>query len=464
MGLNLFEKIWNQHLITQINDTTDLIYIDRIFLHERTGSIALNSIKESNRTIKRPENVYCVVDHIVDTTKGRSEFGLVEGSHLYIQSFRKLALSFNLTFFDIDHRDQGISHVVAAEQGIAVPGLISICPDSHTCTLGGMSALGIGIGTSQAELALITGTLKLARPKALRVTINGKLHPACSAKDIALALIRKYGTYGGNGHVVEFSGEVVDQMEVEGRMTLCNLAVEFGAFSGIIGCDSKTKQYFLSTDYGKNLDSSETLAYLDSLHSDDSAKFDTELELDITDMFPQISWGITPAQTIGINEMTPKKNSENKAAYDYIELEELSKISGTPFDCAFIGSCTNSRISDLRQAAKFLKNKKIDSSIRAIVVPGSTRVKKLAEEEGLDKIFLDAGFEWRESGCSLCFFAGGEEFGIGKRVVSSTNRNFKNRQGTRVKTHITSPLIVAVSAVIGHIPTEDELNTALGLV
>ena len=440
-----------------VDGETTLLYVDRIMLHERTGAIALQSIKDRGVAVRRAESVVSVVDHSVDTTVGRTEVGLVPKSELGIRLSRSLSAEFGIRFFDIDDAGQGISHVIAAEQGIAVPGSVVVCPDSHTGTLGGIGCLGIGIGTSQSEQALATQTLSLKKPKSMALTITGELHSASSAKDVALACLATCGSKGALGSVIEYRGAVVSSMGVEGRMTLCNLSVELGAFSGIIGVDEKTIAYYCDTKEGKARDSVDFRKYLQGLNSGGGADFDQRVTVALGGGLPRISWGILPHQNISIDQPIPAGGQDDQEAMSYMELGGVSRLSSLAIEGAFIGSCTNSRLSDLQVAAEFLVGKKVQAGITAMVVPGSTAIKRQAEALGLDGIFRSAGFEWRESGCSLCFYAGGESFGRGARVVSSTNRNFKNRQGPGVKTHIASPLMVALSAVLGRLPDERDL-------
>jgi 3-isopropylmalate/(R)-2-methylmalate dehydratase large subunit len=318
-----------------------------------------------------------------------------------------------------------------------LPGLTLIAPDSHTCTQGAFGALAWGIGSSEAEHAMTTGTLRVEKPRAMRVTYTGPLQPGVTAKDMILRLIADYGAGGGAGHIVEFSGEAVQALDMEARMTLCNMATEFAAFSGIIAPDAKTSDYLLGRRYAPN-----PLPDWSDLKSDNGATFDAEINIDAASIEPMVSWGTSPEHSIAISGTVPRN-------IDYIGLEAGQAIAGTPINVAFIGSCTNSRLSDLRRAAAIVAGKNVAEGVLALVVPGSSAVKRAAEAEGLDRIFTEAGFEWRESGCSLCFYAGGESFPPGSRVISSTNRNFEGRQGPGIKTHIASPEVVAASAIAG---------------
>lgn len=412
MPLTLFDKIWNQHIVTEYGDGTCLLYIDRIFLHERTGGIALSSIHENGYRVARPEHVFATMDHIVDTQPGRGDNSSVPNGHMFIETTRKESKKSSITLFDIDDERQGISHVISPEQGIPQPGLTMVCPDSHTCTLGALGALAWGIGSSDCEHALVTETLRIRKPEQMRVRFEGNPGPAVSAKDMILYLISKYGAGGANGYMIEFSGSAVQDLSVEARMTLCNMAVEFSAFSGIIAPDEKSIAYLNDRPFsprGKERDLA--LEFWQNLHTDKDAQFDKEIVVDCNEITATVTWGTSPQHAIGISERIPAPDSADdpetqralQRALDYMGLKADSSIKGTPIDVAFIGSCTNSRLSDLRIAASVLKGCKIAKGVKAICVPGSSQVKKQAEAEGLDEIFRQAGFEWRESGCSMCF-------------------------------------------------------------
>ena len=459
MKYTLFDKVWNDHLITQQDDGADLLYIDRIFLHERTGSAALASIEENERSIKNSSHVFCTMDHIVDTFPGRTDQTTMPGGSDFIRVTRDLSLKGNITLFDLGDERQGISHVVSPEQGIALPGCTIICPDSHTCTLGGLGALATGVGSSECEHALVTETLRFTKPKQMRVVFNGQLNSGVSAKDMILHLIAKYSAAGGSGYAVEFSGPVVEALSVEARLTLCNMAVEFSAFTGIIAPDHKVFDYLKDRPYAPSGESwIQAKEYWSTLSTDDGAHFDQEIEIDCTNVSPTVTWGTSPQHAIPIDGQVPALMSEDsdarrsmKQSLAYMGLESGQSIEGLPIQAAFIGSCTNSRLSDLRIAAAILRGRKVSSAVRAICVPGSTQVKQAAEKEGLDQIFINAGFEWRESGCSMCFYAGGEGFVSGERVITSTNRNFEGRQGPGCRSHLASPATVAASAINGAI-------------
>lgn len=440
----LFEKIWDAHHVADTATGAALIAIDRVFLHERTGAAALKSMAAAKRPVCDPARVFAVMDHIVDTRPGRGDGTLMEGGSAFITETRAAAKAAGITLFDVNDRDQGITHVISPELGIVLPGLTLVAPDSHTCTQGALGALAWGIGSSEAEHAMATGVLRLDRPKTMRVTYRGKLAPGVTAKDMVLALIAVHGAGGGAGHVVEFAGEAVRALDIEARMTLCNMATEFAAMTGIIAPDARTFEYLADRRYAPE---SFDEPYWHTLRTDDGARFDREIEIDAAALAPMVSWGTSPEHAMPVDGTVPQGPPR---AHEYIGLDAGAPLLGTPIDVAFIGSCTNARISDLRRAAAMLKGHHIAPSIRkALVVPGSSAVKRAAEAEGLDAIFTAAGFEWRASGCSLCFFAGGESFPEGSRTVSSTNRNFEGRQGPGIRTHIASPETVVASAIAG---------------
>ncbi len=442
----LFEKIWDAHHVAQTAGGAHLIAIDRVFLHERTGASALKSLAANDRAVRDPARVFAVMDHIVDTRIGRGDDTLMPGGSAFITETRAAAQAAGITLFDVNDPDQGITHVISPELGIVLPGVTLVAPDSHTCTQGALGAFAWGIGSSEAEHAMATGVLRLDRPKTMRITVSGRLAAGVTPKDLALHLLAKHGAGGGAGHVVEFAGEAVRALDIEGRMTLCNMATEFSAMTAIIAPDEKTYAYLAGRRYAPaDFDAS----YWASLATDESATFDREILIDGSAVAPMVSWGTSPEHSVGVSGTVPEGPER---AHAYIGLEAGQAIAGTPIDAAFIGSCTNARLSDLRRAADLLRGRRIAPSIRkALVVPGSSSVKRAAEAEGLDRIFTEAGFEWRASGCSLCFYAGGESFPEGSRTISSTNRNFEGRQGPGIRTHIASPETVAASAIAGAI-------------
>lgn len=459
MPRTLFDKIWETHLVAETEAGASLIAIDRVFLHERTGAAALKRMAEMGRSVRDPARVFAVMDHIVDTRPGRGGDGmpatLMKGGESFITETREACQKAGITLFDVNDRDQGIVHVISPELGIILPGLTLVAPDSHTCTQGAFGALAWGIGSSEAEHAMVTGVLRLEKPKTMRVRFDNTLAPGVTAKDIALHLLAAHSASGGAGHAVEFAGEAVEALDMEGRMTLCNMATEFGAMAGFIAPDAKALAWVKGRRYApENFDD----PHWQMLRSDDGAVFDAEIVIDAAKIAPMVSWGTSPEQALPVDGTVP---SGPARVHEYIALQEGHSIAGTPIDVAFIGSCTNSRISDLRRAAELLKGRHIAPSIKkAMVVPGSLSVKRQAEAEGLDKVFEAAGFEWRMSGCSLCFYAGAESFPNGSRTISSTNRNFEGRQGPGIRTHIASPETVAASAIAGAIADPRELAAA----
>ncbi|MDX1517402.1 MAG: 3-isopropylmalate dehydratase large subunit [Woeseiaceae bacterium] len=460
MSRTLFDKIWDAHVVREVDDGTSIVYIDRVFLHERTGSVALTSLKQRGLPVKNPGQVFATMDHIVDTLPGRGDATLVPGGEAFIKTMRNEAADAGITLFDINDARHGITHLISAEQAITLPGLIVACPDSHTCTLGALGAIGWGIGTSDCEHALATETLRAIKPKQLRVRFDGQPGRGVTAKDMILHLIGRYSASGAAGHALEFAGDALRQLDMEARFTLCNMAVEFGAFTGLMAPDDRTLAYIEGRPYAPVGDDWQSaVAEWRTLASDDDARFDLEYVVDCADIEPTITWGTSPEHAIPICGRIPpldavaddEARDEMQRALDYMGLEAGQQIIGLPIDGAFIGSCTNSRLSDLRAAAEILRGKHVADGVRAICTPGSRQAKSAAEAEGIDRVFLDAGFEWREPGCSLCFNAGGEGFGPEQRVLSSTNRNFRGRQGRRTRTHLASPASVAAAAVAGRI-------------
>ena len=460
MPTTLFDKIWDAHTVRRLEDGSALIYIDRLFLHERTGSVALSSLAADGRRVHNPRHVFATMDHIVDTLPGRGDTTMVPGGEAFIQSMRSTANDAGIQLFDINDPRHGISHLIAAEQGLALPGLVVACPDSHTCTLGALGALGWGIGTSDCEHALVTETLLSTKPRQMRISCDGELGFGVSAKDLILHLIGRYSASGGAGHAIEFCGSAIEAMPIEPRFTLCNMAVEFSAFTGVIAPDARVFDYLQGrpgAPAGAQWDIA--VEHWKSLATDPDAHFDRQIEIDATDVAPTITWGISPQHAAPVTAAVPSssdaRNSEERelmqVALDYMGLVPGQSLLGLPIDAAFIGSCTNARLSDLAAAAQVLAGRRVASGVRAICTPGSATVKARAEQAGIDKVFTDAGFEWREAGCSLCFHAGGEGFERGDRVVTSTNRNFRGRQGPGVRSHLASPASVAAAAICGHI-------------
>jgi len=461
----LFDKLWTQHLVCELGGGVGLLAIDRIFLHERTGSIALKSLRESGRGVADPARVFCTMDHIVDTFPGRGDDTLMPSGRAFIVETRQAAREAGIHLFDVRDPDQGIVHVISPELGIVLPGATVVCPDSHTCTQGAMGALAWGIGSTEAEHALATGTLRVTRPKTMRVTFTGHLPVGVGAKDLSLALIARHGAVGGNGYAIEYAGTAVRDLEIEGRLTLCNMATEFSAMTGMIAPDEKTFAYLEGRRYAPSGTAWEAaVAQWRTLVTDDTARFDREIAIAADEIAPMVSWGTSPQHAVRITDRVPTQSDSGTSpeayarALEYMGLEPGQPMQALEIDGAFIGSCTNSRISDLRRAAAVLRGRRVAAGVRAICVPGSMAVKRQAEAEGLDRVFREAGFEWRESGCSMCFYAGGESFGPRQRVISSTNRNFESRQGPQTRTHIASPETVAASAVAGRLADVREMT------
>jgi len=455
----LFDKIWAAHLIAA-QPGGDLLFIDRILLHERTGGVALQSLAAAGRRVIAPDQTFATMDHVVDTLPGRDDRTSMPTGRRFIEVTRRETRAAGIRLFDLGDEGQGIVHVMSPEQGIVLPGVTLVCPDSHTGTQGALGALAWGIGSSEAEHALATQTLQVTRPQTMRVSIDGVLAAGVTAKDLALHLIGALGAAGAKGFVVEFCGSTIRNMEVDARMTLCNMATELSAFTAIIAPDDATFAYLHGRRFApRDIAWDQALQYWRTLCSDADARFDSSVSFDAGVATPMVTWGTNPQQVVAIEGVVPDRaclrTSEERDSYEraltYMDLQPGRPLLGLPVGGAFIGACTNSRLSDLRRAAAILDGRKVAGSVRAICVPGSTQVKRDAELEGLDQVFKRAGFEWRESGCSMCFFAGGESFGHRQRVISSTNRNFESRQGPETRTHLASPETVAASAIAGHI-------------
>ncbi|MBB36251.1 MAG: 3-isopropylmalate dehydratase [Hirschia sp.] len=452
------EKIWESHRIAPLGESNDLLLIDRILLHERTGGVAMQSLEDSGRVIRHPSHVFVTMDHVVDTIPGRSDTTQMPTGKDFITVTRDTALRAGVTLFDLGDPRQGIGHVISPEMAIVLPGATLVCPDSHTCTQGAFGALAWGIGSSEGEHALATSTLRVQRPRIMRITIEGEPGVGVTAKDIALHIVSELSSAGAKGFAIEYAGPVIRAMSMESRMTLCNMATELSAFTAFIAPDETTFEFLKDRAYApKGEEWVRAVNEWRKIKSDPEAIYDEDIVINATDIAPTISWGTSPQQSCPINKRIPLFNEVShrdtqesyQRALTYMGLTPGGRLSGLRIDAAFIGSCTNSRLPDLRRAAAILKGRRVAKGVNAICVPGSSAVKAAAEAEGLDLIFKAAGFEWRESGCSMCFFAGGESFGPKQRVVSSTNRNFESRQGPQTRTHIASPETVAASAISG---------------
>ena len=458
MTKTLYDKIWNDHLVDQQEDGTALLYVDRHLIHEVTSPQAFEGLRLAKRKVRQPKLTLAVADHNVPTTD-RSQGIKDKESAIQVDTLRKNCQEFNIELFDMSDKRQGIVHIIGPEQGFTQPGTIIVCGDSHTATHGAFGSLAFGIGTSEVEHVLATQTLIQKKSKNFCIEVNGKLPVGVTSKDVILQIIGKIGTAGGTGYVIEYSGEVIRNLSMEQRMTICNMSIEAGARAGLIAPDEKTFKYLKDkpkSPKGKNWD--KALAYWDSLKSDNDAKFDKNVELSAKDILPMVTWGTSPQDVITIEGIVPdpknEKNQERKSAIEralkYMGLTPNTKIKDVKIDKVFIGSCTNGRIEDLREAAKIAKNKKIANHVGAMVVPGSGLVKEQAEQEGLDKIFINAGFEWREPGCSMCLAMNADKLNPQERSASTTNRNFQGRQGRGGRTHLVSPAMAAAAAIAGN--------------
>ena len=454
MSYTLYDKLWNQHQVTQRADNTYLLYIDRHLIHEVTSPQAFEGLKLAGRKPWRISANIATPDHNVPTTD-RSK-GL-EGIYDEVAKLQVVTLDDNckehdILQFDIHDRRQGIVHVVGPEQGLTLPGMTIVCGDSHTSTHGALATLSMGIGTSEVEHVLATQCLKTSKLKNMRVTISGELQHGVTPKDVTLAVIGQIGTAGGTGYAIEYSGSVIENMTIEGRMTVCNMAIEAGARAGLVAYDKTTEDYIKNRPFAPSGNKwLEAIDQWKDLASDEGSYFDKEIIIDGSSIAPQVTWGTSPEMVIDIDGLIPEPTSDSiKHALDYMNLESGKRIKDIKLDQIFIGSCTNSRIEDLREAAKILEGKKISSTIkRAIVVPGSGLVSKQAIEEGLDEIFVQSGFEWRAPGCSMCLAMNPDQLGDGEHCASTSNRNFEGRQGYGGRTHLVSPATAAASAIEG---------------
>jgi len=453
----LYDKIWQSHKVTAINDESDLLYIDRHLVHEVTSPQAFAGLREANRKVRCPEKTFATMDHNV-STKSRSLDAASEVSKNQLVALKKNCEEFGIVLYDLNSINQGIVHVMGPEQGITLPGTTIVCGDSHTSTHGAFGALAHGIGTSEVEHVLATQTLQQKKAKSLKIQIDGQINLGVTAKDIILAVIGKLGTAGGTGYVAEFCGEAISALSMEARMTLCNMSIEMGAKAGLIAPDQATYDYLEGRPFApKGDDWHQAIAYWQTLKSDDDAVFDQTVILNAQEIQPQVTWGTSPEQVIGIDQKIPDPDAQSdlikadaiRRALAYMDLQPGQKIADVDVDTVFIGSCTNSRIEDLRAAASLVKGKKVAEGVEALVVPGSGLVKQQAEEEGLADIFKQAGFEWREPGCSMCLAMNDDRLGAGKRCASTSNRNFEGRQGRGGRTHLVSPAMAAAAAIHG---------------
>ncbi|MEM1949016.1 MAG: 3-isopropylmalate dehydratase large subunit [Candidatus Caldarchaeum sp.] len=471
MGQTVFEKIWNSHVIAEREDGQALLYIDRHLTHEVTSPLAFEGLRAAGRSVRRPDLTFAVMDHNVPTTD-RAKPVKEPMSAAQMQALRRNAREFNIMLFDYFSPFQGIVHVIGPELGLTVPGITLVCGDSHTSTHGAFGALAFGIGTSEGEHVFATQTLWLKKPKQMKIELTGRLPGNVSAKDVILYVIRTLGTGGCIGHVVEFTGELVRNMGVEERMTLTNMSIEGGARTAIVEPDEKVFSYIKDAPFSpKGREWDEAMQYWRTLRTDPGAAYDKVHSFDVSKLEPQVTWGTNPGMTVGVSETVPSPDdfddpAEKKAvqrALEYMGLKPGMEVGDVRVDTVFIGSCTNARLSDLVEVARLVKGRRKADGVRVLVVPGSQLTKRRAERLGLHRIFIEAGFEWRNSGCSMCIAMNEDRLRPGERCLSTSNRNFENRQGVGGRTHLASPLTAAATALTGKItdPRQYELQEVL---
>lgn len=457
MGQTLYQKIYQSHVVGALNGSTDLLFVDRHLIHEVTSPQAFAGLKQAGRTVRRPDLTYATMDHNT-STQVRSYDAAGETSRKQLEALAANCKEHGIELLDLHHPDQGIVHVIGPERGLTQPGMIIVCGDSHTSTHGAFGALAFGIGTSEVEHVLATQTLPQQRARTLKVEITGQLSPFVTPKDVIMAVIGALGTAGGNGYVAEFCGDAISGMSMEGRMTLCNMSIEMGAKAGLIAPDATTFAYLQGKTFAPKAEHWDAaVAYWQSLFSDADAVFDKTVHIDGASIKPQVTWGTNPEQVMAIDQSVPAPESFSdlikadaaRRALSYMGLEPGQKLTDVAVDVVFIGSCTNSRIEDLRAAAAVVAGRKVAAGVRALVVPGSGIVKRQAEAEGLADTFKAAGFEWREPGCSMCLGMNDDRVGAGERCASTSNRNFEGRQGRGARTHLVSPAMAAAAAVAG---------------
>ena len=455
----LFDKIWDAHLVHSDPNAASILYIDRHLVHEVTSPQAFEGLRNTNRKVRSPERTLAVADHNIPTSN-RSEGIKDEESRIQVETLAKNASDFSVPYFNMEDIRQGIVHVIGPEQGFTQPGMTIVCGDSHTATHGAFGALAFGIGTSEVEHVLATQTLIQKPAKNMLVEVNGSLPPGVTAKDIILEIIGKIGTAGGTGYVIEYAGSTIRDLSMEGRMTICNMSIEAGARAGMIAPDEKTYEYLKGKPMSPSGDNwIKALEWWKSLPSDENAIYDKKISIDASKLVPTVTWGTSPEDTAPITGTVPDPKNEKdlaikaklERALSYMDLKPGQKISEIKIDTVFIGSCTNSRIEDLRAASIIVKGKKVSNEIRAMIVPGSGLVKEQAEKEGLDAIFKEAGFDWREPGCSMCLAMNADRLSPGERAASTSNRNFEGRQGRLGRTHLVSPEMAAAAAIKGYL-------------
>ena len=459
----LIEKIWESHLVDQQENGTCLLYIDRHIIHEVTSPQPFEGLKMAGRQVRRPELTLAVIDHNIATDRDEE---IPEDSQLQIDTLRRNCADFGVELFEVDDPRNGIVHIIGPEQGFTLPGTTLVCGDSHTATHGALGSLAFGIGTSEVEHVMASQTLLQAPVKSMRVTVNGELPAACTAKDLILALIGKIGTGGGTGHVIEYTGPAIRALSMEGRMTVSNMSIEAGARAGLIAPDEKTFEYLKGRPFApKGADWDAAVAYWKTLPSDPGATYDTEVTLDVGEIEPQVTWGTSPEDVIPITGVVPDPkdaSNEDKAAAikrsnEYMGLQPGTKMTDIEIDTVFVGACTNGRIEDIRAVAEVAKGRKVKEGIRTLIVPGSGLVKQQAEEEGLAQILMDAGFDWREPGCSMCLAMNVDRLQPGERCAATSNRNFEGRQGRGGRTHLVSPAMAAAAAITGRLTDVREM-------
>ena len=457
MSKTLYDKIWEDHMVHQQSDGTELLYVDRHLIHEVTSPQAFEGLRLNKRKVRRPDLTLAVADHNVPTTD-RSKGIADEESRIQVDTLRNNCKEFSVELFDMNDKRQGIVHIIGPEQGFTQPGTVIVCGDSHTATHGAFGALAFGIGTSEVEHVLATQTLIQKKSKNLRVNVSGKLLLGVTAKDVILKIIGTIGTAGGTGYVIEFAGEVIRNLSMEERMTVCNMTIEGGARAGLIAPDQKTFDYLKGKPKSpKEANWDKALVFWRTLYSDTDCKFDKEININANEIEPLVTWGTSPQDVVPVTGNVPdpekEKDEDRKIAMyrslDYMGLKPNIKISDIKIDKVFIGSCTNGRIEDLRSAAKIIKGMKVAQTVSAMIVPGSGLVKDQAEKEGLDKIFIEAGFEWREPGCSMCLAMNADKLNPKERCASTSNRNFEGRQGRGGRTHLVSPAMAVAAAING---------------
>ena len=467
MGKTLYEKVYEAHVVRRVEGELPLLYIDRHLVHEVTSPQAFAGLRAAGRPMRRPDLTLATMDHDISTQKQTLE-ACSPQAYAQVTTLMKNCADFGVTLYGLGHPHQGIVHIIGPETGFTLPGTTLVCGDSHTATHGAFGALAFGIGTSEVEHVLATQTLKQGKLKTMNVKTVGKLPKGLTAKDLILAIAGKLTTAGGTGYAMEFTGEAVRDLSMEGRMTLSNMAIEVGAKAGMIAPDETTFAYLKGCTFSpKGKDWDEAVEYWKTLRTDEDAVYDKTVEIDVSNLAPQVTWGTNPGQVMGVDERVPVpadmtdpvERAGAEAALRYTELKAGEPIQGTPIDTVFIGSCTNGRIEDFRAAAEIVRGRKVAPGVRALAVPGSGEVKRLAEEEGLDKVFRDAGFEWRLPGCSMCLAMNDDKAEPGSRVASTSNRNFVGRQGRASRTHLMSPAMAAAAAVTGAIA---DVRTFLG--